>query len=128
VLNDDGRSTVFLTNVDMNNKKIDNLSDPTTDKGAATKKYVDKKIEESEDLNIKENNEENIFSFVLDDDLFKEDDSDFTKVGKVDKEFYNIHKDTYQFNIKYDSNIGYYSTRIGLDLRALPFGEYTLVF
>jgi len=39
---------------------------------------IDKKIEESEDLNIKGNNEENVFSFVMDDDLCKEDDSDIT--------------------------------------------------
>jgi len=85
-------------------------------------------IEESEDLNIKGNNEENVFSFVMDNDLFKEDDSDITKVGKVDKDFYKIHKETYQFNINYDSKKGYYSTRIGIDLKALPFGEYTLIF
>jgi len=73
---------------------------------------IDKKIEESEDLDIKGNNEENVFSFVMDDDLFKEDDSDITKVGKVDKDFYKIHKETYQFNINYnDSKKDYYSTR-----------------
>ena len=64
----------------------------------------------------------------MDDDLFKEDDSDITKVGKVDKDFYKIHKETYQFNINYDSKIGYYSTRIGIDLQAVDLGEYNLVF
>jgi len=54
-----------------------------------------KKIKESEDLDIKGNNEENVFSFVLDDDLFKEDDSDITKIAKVDKDFYKIDKETY---------------------------------
>jgi len=39
---------------------------------------IDKKIEESENLNIQGNNEENVFSFVMDKDLFKEDDSDIT--------------------------------------------------
>jgi len=29
----------------------------------------------------------------MDDDLFKEDDSDITKVGKVDKDFDKIHRD-----------------------------------
>jgi len=48
---------------------------------------------------MKENNEENVFSFVMDDDLFKEDDSDITKVGKDDKDFYKIQKETYQFNV-----------------------------
>ena len=61
---------------------------------------------------------------MIHDDLFKEDDSDITKVGKVDKDFYKIHKETYQFNINYDSNIGYYSTR----LRPLDLDEYTLDF
>jgi len=67
-----------------------------------------KKIKESEHLDIKGNNEENVFSFVMDKDLFKEDDSDITKVGKVYKDLYKIHKETYQFNINYDSIIGYY--------------------
>ena len=59
----------------------------------------------------------------MDDDLFKDDDSDITKLGKVDKDFYKIHKETYGFNINYESNTGYYSTRTGIDLKALDFGE-----
>jgi len=59
----------------------------------------------------------------MDDDLFKDDDSDITKIGKVDKDFYKIHKETYGFNINHDSNIGYYSTRTGIDLKALDLGE-----
>ena len=31
-------------------------------------------------------------------------------------------------SVKYDSNIGYYSTRTGIDLKAIDLGEYTLVF
>ena len=64
----------------------------------------------------------------MDDDLFKEDDSDITKVGKVNKDFYDIHKETYQFNINLDSSIGYYSTRLGIDLKPLDLVEYTFVF
>ena len=30
----------------------------------------------------------------MDNDLFKEDDDDITKVGKVDKDFYQIKKET----------------------------------
>ena len=87
---------------------------------------IDSKIDQVEDLNIKAAKQENVFSFVVDDDLFKEDDSDITKVGKVQKDFYDIHKETYQFNINYDSSIGYYSTRLGIDLKPLDLGEYTL--
>jgi len=64
----------------------------------------------------------------MDDDLFKEDDSDITKLRRVDKDLYKIHKETYPFNIDYDSKKVYYSTRLGIDLRPLDLGEYTLVF
>jgi len=64
----------------------------------------------------------------MDDDLFKEDDSDITEVGKVNKDFFDINGQTYQFNISYDSKIGYYSTRLGIDLKALNLGEFTLGF
>jgi len=84
-----------------------------------------KKIKESEDLDIKGNNEENVFSFVMDDDLFKEDDSDVTKLRRVDKDFFKIHEETYPFNIDYDSKKGYYSTRLGMDLKATDLSEYT---
>jgi len=89
---------------------------------------IDQKIKESEDLDIQGNNEENVFSFVMDSDMFKEDDPDISKIGKVDKDFYKIHKETYQFNIDYDSSKGYYSTRLGIDLKSLDSGEYTVVF
>ena len=89
---------------------------------------IDSKITEVDYLNIKAAKQENVFSFVMDDDLFKEDDSDITKIGEVDKDFYDLHKETYQFNINYDGNIGYYSTRTGIGLKAIDLGEYTLVF
>ena len=60
----------------------------------------------------------------MDDDLFK-DDSDITKLRRVDKDFYKIHKETYPFNIDYDSKKGYYSTCLGIDLKAIDSGEYT---
>ena len=60
--------------------------------------------------------------------LFKEDDNDITKVGKVEKDFYDINQATYEFTIDYDSKIGYYSTRLTIDLKALDIGEFTLVF
>ena len=89
---------------------------------------IDSKIDEIEDLNIKSAKQENVFSFITDDDLFKEDDSDVTEVGKVNEDFYDIHKETYQFNISYDGNTGYYSTRLGIDLKPLDLGKYTFVF
>ena len=131
--------------IDMGNHFITNVKDPlssnshyattvnfvnktVSNNNATISKLIDSKINEVEDLNIKSAKQENVFSFIMDDDLFKEDDSDITKVGKVNKDFYDIHKETYQFNISYDGNIGYYSTRLGIDLKPLDLGEYTFVF
>ena len=132
-------------NINMGNHFITNIKDPQVSDNtyAATVNFVNKtvsdnnttintliesKINEIENLNIKAAKQENVFSFVMDDDMFKEDDSDITKIGKVNKDLYDIRKETYQFNINYDSNIGYYSTRTGIDLKPIDLGEYTLVF
>ena len=99
-----------------------------SDNNAVINSLIEDKVSEAEALNIKANRQENEFSFVMDDDLFKEDDDDIVKVRKVDKDYYNINKATYQFKIKYDSAIGYYSTRLTIDLKSLDLGEYTLAF
>ena len=131
--------------IDMGNNFITNIKDPlpsnsnyattvnfinktVSDNNTTISTLIDSKINERDHLNIKAAKQENVFSFVMIDDLFKEDDSDITKVGKANKDFYDIHKETYQFNISYDGNIGYYSTRTGIDLKAIDLGEYTLVF
>ena len=122
--------------IDMGNNFITNIKDPlpsnsnyattvnfvnktVSDNNTTISTLIDSKINERDHLNIKAAKQENVFSFVMIDDLFKEDDSDITKVGKVNKDFYDIHKETYQFNISYDGNIGYYSTRTGIDLKAI---------
>ena len=131
--------------IDMANHSIIRLKDPKSSDSfhASTVNYVNRtisdnnavintliidKVSESEALNINANRQENEFSFVMDDDLFKEDDDDIVKVRKVDKDFYQINHATYQFKIKYDSAIGYYSTRLTIDLKSLDLGEYTLAF
>ena len=131
--------------INMGNHFITNVKDPlpsnshyvatvnflntaVSDNNTTISALIDSKINEVEDLNIKAAKQENVFSFIKDRDLFKEDDSDIKKIGKVSKDFYDLHKETYQFNINLDSSIGYYSTRLGIDLKPLDLGEYTFVF
>ena len=64
----------------------------------------------------------------MDDDEFKEDDDDIHKVGIDNKNFHLVNKKTYEFKIDYDSSIGYYSTRLSIDLIYLPLGSYTMVY
>ena len=63
----------------------------------------------------------------MDDDLFKEDD-DIHKIGVVNKNHHKINKKTYHFQIDYDSSLGYYSTRLSIDVVYLPVSTYTMVY
>ena len=111
----------YAANVNYVNKTV-------SDNNATIISLIDSKITEAEKFNIKSSTQNNAFLSVMNNDLFKEDYDDITKVGKEEKNFYQIKKATYQFTIKYDSSIKYYSTRLSIDLISLPLGEYTLVF
>ena len=132
-------------NLDMNGNNIIRLKDPLpsnsqyaasvnfvnktiSESNTNLSKIIDRKITEAEKFNIKSSTQNNAFLFVMDNDLFKEDDNDITKVGEVDKDFYQIKKTTYEFTIKYDSSIKYYSVRLSIDLISLPLGEYTYLY
>ena len=65
---------------------------------------------------------------VMDDDLFKEDDDDIHKIGVKIKDFHLVNKNSYEFQIDYDSAIGCYSTRLSIDFIYLDAGNYTMVF
>ena len=89
---------------------------------------IDKKIQESEERSILAVQQENVFEKVMVDDLFILDDDDIHKVAVVDKDFHKVNQQTYLFKIDYDSEIGYYSTRLGVNVVYLPIGYYTIVF
>ena len=114
--------------LNMNNKRIINVSNPTDESHSANKKYVDTQILESERRAIESIDQENVFKIVMDRDYFKEDDSDIHDNGVKNKDFHMIVKKTYEFKIDYDSDIGHYSTRLGIDLQYLDTGSYTMVF
>ena len=132
-------------NLNMANHSIINLKDPQPSDSsyAASVNFVNKtvngsnqiinnlikeKIQESEERSIEAVQQENVFEKVMIDDLFILDDDDIHKVGVVDKVFHKVNQQTYQFKIDYDSSIGYYSTRLGVNVVYLPIGYYTIVF
>ena len=117
----DRNEVSYAANVNYVNKTV-------SDNNATISGLIDTKITEAEKFNIKSSTQENAFLFVMENDLFKEDDDDITKVGEVDRDFYQIKKATYEFTIKYDTPIKYYSSRLSIDLISLPLGEYTLVY
>ena len=132
-------------NIDMANHSIINLKEPEDHQAtyAANVKFVantivdnnttlqteiDSKIKASEERSIRAVQQENVFEKIMVDDLFKLDDIDIHKVAVVDKDFHKVNQQTYQFKIDYDSDIGYYSTRLSVDVVYLPIGYYTIVF
>ena len=144
VLKTDG-SKAMNGNLDMANNSIINLKEPgaSDSNHAASVKFVNtivnnsessminlinNKIKESEEGSIEVVQQENVFKKVMDDDEFKEDDSDIHKVGVRNKNFHLVNKKTYEFKIDYDSSLGYYSTRLSIDLIYLPVGSYTMVY
>ena len=144
VLKTDG-SKAMNGNLDMANNSIINLKEPgaSDSNHAASVKFVNTivnnsesgminlindKIKKSEEGSIEAVQQENVFKKVMDDDEFKEDDSDIHKVGVRNKNFHLVNKKTYEFNIDYDSSLGYYSTRLSIDLIYLPVGSYTMVY
>ena len=126
-LQKDGTSSMG-GNLKMEDHRIIHLADPVNIQDAANKKYVDNKIKESEEGSIEVVQQENVFKKVMDDDEFKEDDNDIHKVGVRNKNFHLVNKKTYEFKIDYDSSLGYYSTRLSIDLIYLPVGSYTMVY
>ena len=132
-------------NLDMANNSIINLKEPgaSDSNHAASVKFVNSivnnsesgiinlindKIKKSEEGSIEAVQQENVFKKVMDDDEFKEDDSDIHKVGVRNKNVHLVNKKTYEFKIDYDSSLGYYSTRLSIDLIYLPVGSYTMVY
>ena len=144
VLKTDG-SKAMAGDINMANNSIINLKEPgaSDSNHAASVKFVNTivnnsesgminlindKIKKSEEGSIEAVQQENVFKKVMDDDEFKEDDSDIHKVGVRNKNFHLVNKKTYEFKIDYDSSLGYYSTRLSIDLIYLPVGSYTMVY
>ena len=132
-------------NINMAQQSIINLKDPqpsdasnaasvnfvhTTinDSNAIINRVIDTKIKASEERSIQAVMQENVFKKIMSDDLFIIEDDEIHKVAVVDKDFHKINQQTYNFKIDYDSSIGYYSTRLGVNSIYLPIGYYTIVF
>ena len=144
VLKLDG-SKAMTGDLDMANHNLINIKDPqpSDSSHAASVNFVntsinhsnsiidgiiDRKIKESEASSIDSNDRENVFKKVMDDDEFKEDHDKIHKVGVENKNFHLVNKKSYEFKIDYDSGLGYYSTRLAIDLIYLPVGSYTMVY
>ena len=118
-------SRAMSGNLDMDNDKIVKLQDPTEDTDAASKFYIDQKLEQSHILSSSSKNE-----FV-----FLNDPSKISLEYNVTSAAFDnfptsphINKKAYLIDLKKDVGTNNYQSRMGFNIQELPLGLYTIIF
>ena len=118
-------SRAMSGNLDMDNHKIVKLQDPTEDTDAASKFYIDQKLEQSHILSSSSKNE-----FV-----FLNDPSKISLEYNVTSAAFDnfpasphINKKAYLIDLKKGVGTNNYQSRMGFNIQELPLGLYTIIF
>ena len=118
-------SVAMTGNLDMNNKQIKDMAQPTDDNDATTKKYFDDKLEQSHLISSHKTNE---FKYLTDTD---ESSSEYniTVYGiAAFNQSPHQNKKAYDITLIKDSGSNDYRSRIGFNIYTLAIGTYTIVF
>ena len=118
-------SVAMTGNLDMNNKQIKDMAQPTDDNDATTKKYFDDKLEQSHLVSSHKTNE---FKYLTDTD---ESSSEYniTVYGiAAFNQSPHQNKKAYDITLIKDSGSNDYRSRIGFNIYTLAIGKYTIVF
>ena len=118
-------STAMTGNLDMGNKQIKSVADPTDDADATTKKYFEDKLERSHLVTSHKTNE---FKYLKDSN---ESSSEYniTVNGVVDfNGSPHQNKKAYSMVLTKDAGTNDYRSRIGFNIYSLNIGTYTIVF
>ena len=118
-------STTMTGNLDMGNKQIKSIAEPTDDADATTKKYLEDKLEKSHLVTSHKTNE---FKYLKDSN---ESSSEYniTVNGIVDfNGSPHQNKKAYSMVLTKDVGTNDYRSRIGFNIYSLAIGTYTIVF
>ena len=118
-------------NLQMGENFITSLKDPNPSDSnyAATVNFVNKTIDNRLKYSVQSSNTSNAFQYVMDDPVGQfYDEDDIKGIKKTNKDYHKINRETYEMQLLFDSSIGYYSSRLGINMYVLPNGEYSLVF
>ena len=118
-------SVAMTGNLDMNNKQIKDMAQPTDDNDATTKKYFDDKLEQSHLVSSHKTNE---FKYLTDTD---ESSSEYniTVYGiAAFNQSPHQNKKAYDITLIKDSGSNDCRSRIGFNIYTLAIGTYTIVF
>ena len=100
------------------------VSDNNTTMTTNYQKYIDNRLKHT----VQSTETSNAFQYVMDDPAGQfYDEDDIKGIKKTDKDYHKINKETYEMQLLLDS-IGYYSSRLGVNMYILPNGEYSLVY
>ena len=67
------------------------LDKAVSDSESATRALIETKIDEAEEASVRSAQSENVFLRIMDNDLFKEDDDDISKVGTIDRDYHTLN-------------------------------------
>ena len=120
-------SVAMTGNLDMNNKQIKDMAQPTDDNDATTKKYFDDKLEQSHLVSSHKTNE---FKYLTDTD---ESSSEYNiTVNGIAAFNQSPHQNKKAYDITLIKDSGSndidYRSRIGFNIYTLAIGTYTIVF
>ena len=135
----------MLDPIDMGNNFITNVKDPlpTNSNYAVTVNFVNRTVSDNNTTmttnyqnyidnrlkhSVQSTETRNAFQYVMDDPAGQfYDEDDIKGIKKTNKDYHKINKETYEMQLLLDS-IGYYSSRLGINMYTLPNGEYSLVY
>ena len=118
-------SRAMSGNLDMDNHKIVKLQDPTEDTDAASKFYIDQKLEQSHILSSSSKNE---FVFLNDPSKISLEYNVTSAAFDNFPALPHINKKAYLIDLKKDVGTNNYRSRMGFNIQELPLGSYTIIF
>ncbi|KAL9960615.1 hypothetical protein ACROYT_G034098 [Oculina patagonica] len=117
-------SKKMLADLDMNGHTINNLKEPKKNADAVNKLYVDSSHITSIDKG-------NVFNNIMIDSnnqLSEENDINLGSLIDHPNSYHKINTKVVDSKLVLDSNKGYYSSRLGINVYSLPINRYTMVF
>ena len=118
-------SRAMTGDLNINTNKIINLKTPTADGDAASKFYVDDKLEQS---HLVASSVKNEFTFLYNTDHITLEynvvSADFTTFESSPHE----NKRAFNLGLQKDAGTNNYRSRIGFNIQQLPLGKYTIIF
>ena len=118
-------SRAMSGNLDMDNHKIVKLQDPTEDTDAASKFYIDQKLEQS---HISSSSSKNEFVFLNDPSKISLEYNVTSAAFDNFPASPHINKKAYLIDLKKDVGTNNYRSRMGFNIQELPLGSYTIIF